>query len=124
MHTIKLSLTKAQSEIFFRNDDPNCPGVPKITLIKAIREITGLGLNKSKDVVDELCAKGSATISLDTVEGVSTKPLEVFNSFLRVEQTATLREEVDQALTTFARRAVDEKKFNLARILIETLEKL
>jgi large subunit ribosomal protein L7/L12 len=52
-------------------------GDKKIQVIKAIREITGLGLKESKEVVDKAPSKVKENIPKDEAEAVQKKLLEV-----------------------------------------------
>jgi hypothetical protein len=100
----------------------NGAGFPTIQVIKALREATGLGLKDSKDLVDALKDKGTVMFDYTGATPFNTLPLEEYN-FIRIG-VAGVRSDVAKSLTGFAKLAVDNKEYTLAKTLIEFLEKL
>lgn len=116
MQTLRLSLRTSREKI------EEGAGFPLIAVIKALRTVTGLGLRDSKVAVEQLRDSGKVEITIESTERLNTSPFEEFTFILA--EADSLRMEVSKTLTDFAKRAVDEKDYNLARTLIDTLERL
>jgi len=51
----------------------NSPGDKKIQVIKAVRELTSLGLKEAKDLVESAPCKGNEAVTKDEAEKAKTK---------------------------------------------------